>query len=170
MKKYLNNILVKTTLALSIPLTLMFAAPTAQAYDVKSWGGANCQAYFGGDEASLNKRVDGIYNASSSSKWVSCGVVRDKMFTAPSASGTFAFWVYVVLPANTTAYCRLREASVAGGNVQTRVTNKTNTGWINLDTSLSQTTGSRTLYCLLPSGGRLSHIRSYEYALTDSNS
>ena len=168
MNNKFKNILVKTTLTLSLPLTILLSTPTTQAFDVKSWGGANCQAYFGNQEGDLNKRADGIYNTASTARWVSCGITRDKLFTAPSASGTFAFWVYVNAPAGSTTYCNLREASVTGGNVQTRANN--GNPWISLDTSLSQTTGSRTIYCLLPSKARLSHIRSYEYTPTDINS
>ena len=170
MKKYIHNVLVKSTVALAVPLTMLLSAPVTQAYDVKSWGGANCQAYYGSDEGNITKSAAGVVNTANVYKWVSCGITRDKLFTNPSASGTRAFWVYVRGPAGKTTRCNLREAAVNGSNVQTRSAGRVGAGWINLDTSLSHTTGSRTLYCYLPPRGGITHIRGYEYTLTDSNS
>lgn len=162
--------LSKTIVALSLPLSVLLSAPVTQAYDVKSYGGANCQAYFGSQEGDLTKAVSGIYNASTAYKWVSCGIVQDKLFTATSNAGTVAFWVYVNNPNATRTYCYLQESNTNGSAVQVRAGNVVGNGWINLDTSSSSSFGSRTLYCYLPTRGRLSHIRTYEYTPSDSNS
>ena len=53
-------------------------ALTTNTYDVKSWGGANCQAYYGAQEADFDKRVNGIYNRSDQYRLASCGIVQDK--------------------------------------------------------------------------------------------
>ena len=170
MKKYIHNIFVKSAVALSIPLSVLLSAPVTQAYDVKSWGGANCQAYFGSDEANITKAASGLVNNANVYKWVSCGITRDKLFSNPSNIGTRAFWVYVRGPAGKSTRCHLRESAVNGANVQTRSAGRIGPGWINLDTSLSSTNGSRTLYCYVPPRGGITHIRGYEYTLTDGNS
>ena len=170
MKNSFKYKITSTIAAFALPIAALLSAPATQAYDVKSWSGANCQAYFGNQEGDFGKYAYGIYNSASAHRWLSCGVTRDKLFTNPSNIGTVAFWVYVVVPGNSQTNCYLRENTVNGAAVQTASGVRNGTGWISVDTAASATDGSRTLYCYLPSGGRLSHIRSYEYTLTDTNS
>lgn len=147
-----------------LPLSLL-VSQSAQAYDLKVYSGAMCQAFYGSQEARFNKQWDGIKNISGTASWVMCGIVRDNQQTIIGSNG-FQAWVKAPGAAQTVCYHseRSRTTSV---EVQTKALSRTGTGFLNLDTGLSQANGQRILACKLPPNGILSTIYYWEHDDTD---
>lgn len=134
---------------------------SASAFDSKVWSGSMCQAYFGQDEAWFYKYFSGIYNRSTASRWISCGITKDRQGSA----GTRTAWVYVVASSSRRTWCYLTERSSNGAQVSSRVASRLGTGWMSIDTSSSINSFyvARHIYCYVPSGGRVATIEVSEF-------
>ena len=150
-----------STLLTGFILIALNSFTVAKAGDGKSWSGALCQPYYGYDEASFHNYASGIYNRSSSSKWVSCGISKDRYGTR----GTEKARVYVTASSSRKTTCTLSERYTSGGSFHSKSSARFGSGYIYIDTSRSKNSGnnSRVIFCLVPTGGKVASIYVQEF-------
>ena len=163
--------LSKLALTFALPLALL-SAPKAQAYDLKTWSGSTCQAFFGAQEQYFDKGWSGIKNTSSISRWISCGVTDDTYNSSGGNydNGTQGADMYITQGNFSTTTCYLTERGYTGQEVDTDTQVKTGNGYLYIDTAASHAAyGARMLACKLAPGAVLNWIRIWEYDSSDGN-
>lgn len=160
----LHKNLLSATLSLTLPLAALFSTAPASA-DVKTYSGSVCQATYGSQEGDLYKYTTSIYNVATGYRWITCAVARDRL---NSTAGDWITYVYVEpANANQRTYCYLDEARVNGAIAQRNASSRLGEGWIALNTTFSESYGSRALYCYVPPKGFVNHLRIYEFNTFD---
>ena len=150
------------TAAALVAISNVGISSSALATDAKTFSGNGCQAWYGSQRNDFDARHDGAYNTSAGSRWASCPITRDN---TTNANGTQQVWVYVNHPGGANSTCYLRSQTATGTNLA--ADSRSGNGWISLNVGNSVNWGDHMLYCLIPSGGRLSHYYVSEYSPTD---
>lgn len=156
--KITKNKLLSGVLTLAMPLAMLMSAPSAQAYDVKTYSGSMCEATYGSQTGDFYKYTGYLLNKSTGSRWVTCAVTRDQW---TNLNGTLAAWINVKNVGTATTRCYMGEHRPDGNYVQQIVGNGST--WVPIDSSASDRYGHRAIYCYIPAKGRLNHVRIYEH-------
>lgn len=166
----INRKLSKLVLAMALPLALV-SAPKAQAYDLKTWSGSTCQAFYGAQEQYFDKTWSGIKNTSSAPRWASCAVTDDTYGSGGNYdNGTQGADVYISQSVSSVTTCYLTERGYTGQEIDTDTKVKSGGGYLYIDTAASHATfGARMLACKLAPGATLNWIRIWEYDSSDGN-
>lgn len=146
---YLKSILVLSS--------LFVLAGSAQATDAKNYNGSACKAYYGSQASSLRHYSSGVYNSSTSGKWINCPLVTDH--TSPTTGTTRTYIYYNGSASNGRVSCYLRSVNASGSTRQTRGGSRSGTGWLSIANITSESAwGNLSLHCYLPKRGRISTI------------
>ena len=161
----------KIALSLALPL-VMLSTPQAQAFDLKTWSGSMCNAFYGTQDQHFNRTHSGIKNISGSPYWITCGVVDDTYNGSNSGNydnGTQGARLRIEQPAASVSTCYLSERGDFGQEIDTRTTVQAGTGNLDMDTAVSDHWGNRLLLCKLAPGATLNRISIWEYDASDVN-
>lgn len=158
------------TLTLILPLLLLVTS-NAQAFDLKTWSGSTCQAFYGAQEQYFDKTWSGIKNTSSVPRWISCGVTDDTYGSGGNYdNGTQGANVYITQAVSSVTTCYLTERGFTGQEIDTDTQVKSGTGYLGINTAASDSFyGSRLLACKLAPGAALNWFRIWEYDSSDGN-
>ncbi len=156
--KFIKNslTLIFSTIVFSLGLN-----STTQAYDAKTYSGSLCQAYFGYDETWFHKYARGIFNRSSSYRWISCGVTRDRY----GLIGTHGAQIHVIAGSSRRTTCTLSERNTNGTILQSRAASRFGSGYIRLDTSRSKNfrNNARIIFCYVPPQATITSVEIREH-------
>ena len=161
----------KIALSLALPL-VMLSAPQAQAFDLKTWSGSMCSAFYGTQDQFFNRTHSGIKNISGDPRWVTCGVVDDTYNGSNSGNydnGTQGARVRVQQPPASLSTCYLSERGDFGQEIDTTMVVIPGSGEQNLSTTASDHWGNRILLCKLAPGATLNRITIWEYDNSDQD-
>lgn len=119
--------------------------------------GTGCEAYFATDKPNFDNRYDGIYNRTSSPRWVSCPIDKDAV---SSTLGLGTTWVRWAGAGN--MQCVLNNFNVNGVRTQSQVGNGA-PGWFSMPwLGLDDFWGTNTMYCLVPAFSTLQTVHYFE--------
>lgn len=159
--------MIKKTLltVLALTTTLGFSI-NASAIDWKSEPGAKCQAYYGSQEALINKYAGGgAFNTSAANVWVNCPVIRDN---ATNVNGTAGTWVWINQATTQSTTCYNRSSQPGGNNVQTVSGSRAGAGWLYIRPTVSVSLGTYDIYCSLPTRASVRTVLNSEYPDTNA--
>ena len=119
----------------------------------QNFNGGGCDNYYAVDVSDFNHQTNGIANVSATSAYVHCDLTIDE---ALNTGGTSLIWVRWSGAGTMSCTAMSRDVN---NNLISTVSNSGTAGWILMpNLSDNDVWGNYSMYCLVPSGGRLETI------------